>query len=68
MSYEEPTATVKITFDDLSPDFKSFVFVVYLLMLTILFYIQVQISNIFISKVYMLYRLYKTRNYESIDN
>jgi hypothetical protein len=68
MSYEEPTATVKITFDDLSPDLKSFAFVLYILLLTVLLYIQIQLSDIFISKVYMLYKLYKTRNYQSLNN
>jgi hypothetical protein len=61
MSFEEPTATIKITFDELPPDAKLFLFIVYILFITITLYLHFQLLD-------RLYSLYKTRHYQSISN
>lgn len=61
MSFEEPTATIKITFDDLSPDAKSVLIIVYMLLITVTVYLHFQMLD-------RLYSLYKTRHYQSISN
>lgn len=64
MSSDEPTATIKITFDDLSNDTKSFAFVLYFLMITLTFYLNVKTLDILASK---LYSIYQTRHYHPIE-
>ena len=60
-----PTATIKITFDDVSNDAKSLLMVFYVFMITATIFINVRLFDMFFSRARLLARN-RTLNYEQV--
>ncbi|NBP15336.1 hypothetical protein EBU95_13190 [bacterium] len=60
-----PTATIKITFDDLSEDAKSFLVVCYVLTVTVTVFLNIRMFDMIFTRARLLLRN-RTYNYEQV--